>query len=329
MFIVRLQHTRGGSRGPAYAWGIVMGVLLSLSLVVGWVVVRTDGVEWLWQPAWHVVVALAATGAGSFVLSWVFRLLFECVVRLDVTPQGDKGLGAQLRAIVVRHPVRSYLLLYSVVLLSWVPCLLAFWPGIFSYDLPMQTAEALSGRLTGHHPPFHTLLWGICLALDGDLGGLRATTIYALMQMVVLASALAAVPWTLARHGGRAWVCVFALLLPVLNPVIHLFSINPTKDVLFAAALVMLLLRLYVLAVEGVRVLGRRSFWAGYCAIALACCLLRNNAVYALALAVPVSACMVGRTGWRRMLVLSLLSVVLGLVASGVLYGVLDVICAG
>ena len=326
MFIVRLQHTRGGSRGPAYAWGIVMGVLLSLSLVVGWVVVRTDGVEWLWQPAWHVVVALAATGAGSFVLSWVFRLLFERVVRLDVTPQDDKGLGAQLRAVVVRYPVRSYLLLCSVVLLSWVPCLLAFWPGIFSYDLPMQTAEALSGRLTGHHPPFHTLLWGVCLALDGDLGGLRATTIYALMQMVVLASALAAVPWTLARHGGRAWVCVLALLLPVLNPVIHLFSINPTKDVLFAAALVMLLLRLYVLAVEGVRVLGRRSFWAGYCAIALACCLLRNNAVYALALAVPVSACMVGRTGWRRMLVLSLLSVALGLVASGVLYGVLDVV---
>lgn len=77
MSIARLQHTRGGSQGPACAWGIVMGVLLSLSLVVGWVVVRTDGVEWLWQPAWHVVVALAATGAGSFVLSWMFRLLFE------------------------------------------------------------------------------------------------------------------------------------------------------------------------------------------------------------------------------------------------------------
>lgn len=35
---------------------------------------------------------------------------------------------------------------------------------------------------------------------------------------------------------------------------------------------------------------------------------------------------MVGRTGWRRMLVLSLLSVVLGLVASGALYAAFDVV---
>ena len=40
----------------------------------------------------------------------------------------------------------------------WAVYLLAFWPALMTDDSIDQWFQVLTGQLTGHHPPFHTML---------------------------------------------------------------------------------------------------------------------------------------------------------------------------
>ena len=63
--------------------------------------------------------------------------------------------------IAYSFPVRKfYWFCFAVLFLSWVPVLLASWPGIFSYDCGWQLAAVADHAWTAHHPILHTaMLW--------------------------------------------------------------------------------------------------------------------------------------------------------------------------
>ena len=84
-----------------------------------------------------------------------------------------------------------------IILITWLPCFLAYFPGIYSYDGEPQLIQYTSGKLDNHHPIIHTLILGKCY----DLGRwLRANGIdidglafYTAIQVLLLSFALAGV----------------------------------------------------------------------------------------------------------------------------------------
>lgn len=47
-----------------------------------------------------------------------------------------------------------------LILLCWLPILLAYYPGIFAYDASNQVMQVINHDYTTHHPLVHTLLLG-------------------------------------------------------------------------------------------------------------------------------------------------------------------------
>ena len=52
-----------------------------------------------------------------------------------------------------------------IILITWLPCFLAYFPGIYSYDGEPQLIQYTSGKLDNHHPIIHTLILGKCYDL--------------------------------------------------------------------------------------------------------------------------------------------------------------------
>ena len=253
----------------------VIGVLFAFAVVVGGELYRENSLSGLVSSPMHVLGQLAlALVAGLAAAAFTCACI---VAQRRLSQRGAKPAWAFFTTW------RGALVVWVVMFALWLPCLFAYWPGSFAYDIPTQTDYIASGHWTTQQPPLHTLIWAVLLNLEGFLS-LRAITWYALFQMAFLSAAFACVLTFLARRGTSRvlWTC--ALVFFALNPVMALFSITPVKDVLLAGALCLLSIGVVQLVSDPDAFFGSKARCAGFGACLVMCCLLRTNMLVAVVL---------------------------------------------
>lgn len=210
---------------------------------------------------------LAPSGAGLFIgfVRWICRL------------QERPSKSCRI------SPATVFWCSFVLIVLSWLPALLAYWPGVISYDIQRQVQQLMTGDYNDHNPIAHTLLIGcfyqLGLLLDSQN---TAFACYCIFQMMVTALTMAFVLRFLWKSKCPRWFCICLLLIFCFAPFHQLLSISTTKDVLFTDALVIWA----VLMIEGILVPERRSCvsWnAGWIISALAASLMRTNGIAAIA----------------------------------------------
>ncbi|MBR3366366.1 MAG: hypothetical protein IKG66_01055 [Lachnospiraceae bacterium] len=306
---------------------LACGFLYAVLLTVGQAVSASNSILPLItgaNPVSHLLKTLAVRTAGIGLL---LGLLF-CLLNRDIwtghsrkdsgdptgagsrTATGRRGHPALLSA-GFPAPLRQALLT-AVLFLAWLPCYLAYYPGIFSYDMPAQTRQAVGGihTFTKYHPPLHTWIWSLFLRA-GTKYGFQPVAAYGIVQMLLLASALAHVLVWMGRRRVNIVLRGVALVFFAGSPVIAIMSIVPAKDVYFAVVFV--LFSLCVCDLTADLEAGRTKWGAkdlAFILSAVLCCLLRNNAFHAIVLCMIVTALLYRRQA-VRVLLLFLLPLVL------------------
>ncbi|MBR1771995.1 MAG: hypothetical protein IJ747_08195 [Lachnospiraceae bacterium] len=194
------------------------------------------------------------------------------------------------------------LISFVLLLLCWLPCYLAYYPGICAYDVTIQTGQIVSGSYNDHHPIAHTLLLSGSMRLGQALFGDVNTGIGLLVfvQLVLLAGVFAWGVALLHRRGvGRPALIglqVFGMVYPF-----HMYmSVSVIKDVWFSMWFL-----LQVLAMS--EVLRRRNrkpdrYDLLFFVSSVGMQLFRNNGRYALlVLLVGLAAAVLFGKGHRRL----------------------------
>lgn len=202
----------------------------------------------------------------------------------------------------------------AVLILLWLPYLLAFYPGLFTYDVSYQYLQYTTGELNTHHPLLHTLMiGGFC-----DLGRLlfgypsKGILLYSLFQMVLMALSMASATTLLYRHRAPVWICVALLVIEGIMPFHTLLVISTTKDTLFAGALLYLCVLLLQAFLES-EVLHKRSWRIRFVLTEMAVGMMRNNGFICLAaiLAIGAAELIRRRDGAKRLIALTLCGMLL------------------
>ncbi len=192
---------------------------------------------------------------------------------------------ARLSARAGMSERRFFALAFAGMMLCWLPCFLAFYPGIFSYDVGGQVMQGVKIPYRTDNPLFHTLLINGLYRIGRRLGDVNiGVAVYSVCQMSTMAAALAFSASTLRRAGCRASVCLSGLALAALLPMHAVLSVSTTKDPLFAAFTLFLVTFLF----RGVRWPEARKkplYWVGTTVSAALLCLARNNGWCVLAVA--------------------------------------------
>lgn len=180
---------------------------------------------------------------------------------------------------------------WLVIMISWMPCFLAYFPCVYSYDGEPQLIQYTTKAFDNHHPIFHTLIIGWCY----DLGqwliskgiNIDGMAFYSIIQMSLLAFALATMMKYLYDHETGRFVLWLTILIVVIFPATPIMAISTTKDTFFAAFFVLLLVSLLRLMDETdnskVKVY---SISIGICAVL--CMLFRRNVSYVFILFVLI-----------------------------------------
>ena len=239
------------------------------------------------------------------VFAWAFEALENLLSRTDgCLGEPGKGAAAKIARILSAHPV-----LFGALglFLAWLPVFLAVYPGFFAYDATDELEQVLSGEYVTRHPLIHVLVLGKIVSLGQKLTGNYNTgiAVYVLLQTVLWAFLLS---WTVSciRDGGKKGahpkaVWIGSWLFFAFFPVIPLFVMCTTKDSLYTAALLAVIVLLSRMGREPERFWEDKRAQAGLVSALFFMALLRNNGFYIFLVMIPVLLIWAGRRRAGRM----------------------------
>lgn len=169
-----------------------------------------------------------------------------------------------------------------ILLGCWLPAWLSLFPGAFSYDALAEWEQVRDGVITAHHPVIHVLwLGGLVEGIHALTGSYNAgIAVYTFSQMVILAVIFSCTLRFLDDFHVPGILQWLSLLFYGLSPVMQLFSISATKDVLFSGVLLLFLQQLIRLCCRGEIYFQGIKSWLAFGTIAFLSMILRNNGLY-------------------------------------------------
>ena len=199
--------------------------------------------------------------------------------------------------LAFQTPVRSksdwkpFLLCTVILLLTWTPVFLAYYPGIFSYDVGFQLKALSTGELTTHHPLIHTLLLGLFYAPTGNFSNTinhnTGIAIFAIVQSAIFAFSLSYAILFLHRCKFNKIIIAITTAFFALSPAFSMLAISMTKDTLFVSFLVIAMTCIAYAVFARNIAFSKRNILLLIISI-IGTCIFRNNGIY---VAIPALIC--------------------------------------
>lgn len=267
------------NNGRKIGIAVMFGLLVSFFYAAGGVIEAYDSLDLLgvrFYVRWLLTAVLAAA---------ILYFLWECMDRYG------KKLMSWEAVSRIKFPI-PYLLCAAILFCCWVPAWLSLFPGAFAYDAYTEWQQVRDSMITSHHPVLHVLWVGGCLegayAVFGSYN--LGIAFYTGIQMLLLAGALAYTIRFFQEFHLPDVFCWIALLFYGFSPVIQLFAVSTTKDVLFSAAQLLFLLSLIRICFRRAQFFQSRKQKAFFGIFAFLTTVLRNNGFY---IVVAVLVCMI------------------------------------
>lgn len=221
---------------------------------------------------------------------------------------------------------RWFLLCWLFLFLSWIPVLLASWPGIFSYDSGLQLVSYVDGQVSGHHPILHTFLLGITRQAGISLFGSKnvGAVLYCMIQMLLMSGMYAYVCRYLKKKQAPGWLQIGTFVFLAFHPMNSLMALCATKDSVFSALFAVFTVQLFEMAEDRQGFFSSLGRQAVFCLSVFSLFAFRNNGFHTFLLSVPFFL-WAYRKYWKRMGILILICLSLYGLYTGPVYRILGI----
>ena len=267
-------------------FSFIGGALLSLALYVGRAV--------------YVERHFALT-VGSLLWTALYTVLFTPVLTaaLILLIGGIPAANEKLRAGRLERsgwnpanlrPAVVFFFAWAVLLLCWLPAYLAYFPGIWGYDMGYQVHQVRTGLYNTYQPLIHTLLYRFGAWLGTGLFGTATAGVAvftALQGLLLSASTAGACVYLVKRLKAPFLIGILALAWYALLPFNAILAVSSTKDAVYSGLFLLLAVQFFDLFTDTDAFFHSWKRMGLFLLTVLFCCLLRNNMLYALALTVP------------------------------------------
>ena len=274
---------------------IILSLLLSLFMIIGESFYISGSFALISKSITLFLVALIRFAGFYFIFNFLINTLFNYI--LKVKPKKINNKIYQF--IFEKHPL---LMPIIIMLICYLPYIIAFYPGILSPDPSNQIkmffhietkyldyAVLLDPDvyITNHHPVLHTVLLG-GLAKIGDLMGNVniGIFIYSIIQIVIVVFTLALTIYYMRKLKTPSVIRIITLIIYALVPVFPLYAMSVVKDVIFNCLVIIYSLFLF----DYIKFKPKFNIWKSILLIVLMDLIMmfRNNGIYAIILSMPL-----------------------------------------
>lgn len=178
-----------------------------------------------------------------------------------------------------------FIIYFFIIIICWIPALLAFFPIIPNYDGPYQIMDCNTGSIGTRHPILHSLLLNLFYKVGYNYFGSynNGMLLLSIFQMTVMALIFSYSVKFVYDQTNKKWIRNLSILFYAIFPYNQLFPLMTTKDSLFGAFLLLFVIRMY-------KFVTKEPTIKDFIFLIITCLLVlffRNNALYALILFLP------------------------------------------
>ena len=265
-------------------------------------------------------------GMLSFSDSWMWLrgILYGCALFIALVcllgwwnyyckRSSSRQSNTALKTVISLHSYAAIALLTIVISALWIPALLAFYPGNYSSDGPIQVTYFLNdGIVDLHWPAAHTLLLAGFIQLGNAIFGTynAGVTLFCALQALFLAFCLAYALTRMIVWNIPFWVIAISSIFTVFNPVVQAYAVTTAKDSLFAGFFI-LVMTLLIEVIQCPDKWKTVSFIIKFVASAFGMCLMRKQGIYVLAAVIVVMLFFIKNNLTRVIALLNLMCVFL------------------
>ena len=271
----------------------ILSVIYSLCCIIGNSFVKSSSLNYIRTNFFKSLLTFIALFVLFFIILHYIILFFETKKKKD----NKKISNSKLYKLFDEH---TFLFCFIVLIICWLPYIIAFYPVILSPDPSFQIKQFFgipnkystynvlldpNVIITNHHPVIHTLLLGSCLKIGNMIGNDNlGLFLYSTIQICILASVLSYVVKFLKELKLNTKFVIGALLVFALVPAFPIYSMSAVKDVIFGSLIILYIIALYkVLKTDNLTIKNIIKIIVLMVLIVL----FRNNGIHTILLSFP------------------------------------------
>lgn len=242
------------------------------------------------------------------LITFVHVLTIAALTLLNRIPQGEDKLAIKINMIFQNKSEKSkkrwvWFIAFVCCLIAWSPYYLTYFPGIVSKDYVDILNQCFGNApLTNHHPILYVFFIKSIIIPCNMIGDMQfAVAIATTVQVILFASMLSYMVRWLYQKGCKTIGLILTVAFISINPVMAIFSLYITKDVLFGGIFLLYLLNLYDVVESKGAVLQTIQGFCRFLLLTLLVVFLRNNGIY-ITILMLVMCCIVYRSMWKKLL---------------------------
>lgn len=275
---------------------VVLSHLLSIFMIVG------HSYQTLGN--WNLIFGNLSSFLYSTITYVGYYFLFSVILkeiffRLD-HPNVQQPSSNKFITYFNKHP---FIISIVIMLLCWLPYIVAYYPSILSPDPSFQIKQFLGVPnkystyvvlidpnviITNHHPVLHTVLLGGFTKIGMMLGSTNlGLFMFQTFQTIILLLILAYSISYMNKQKIPIWIQIGALIFYCLNPIFPFYAMSAVKDVLFSSFVLLYMILLYDVIKNNIQSYRSPKKIIGSIVLMLLIVLLRNNGLYVILLSFP------------------------------------------
>ena len=291
-------------------WFNILSILFSIFMIVGNSYNEINSWDFIFGSIPLFLISIVMLLGFYFLFYRGIYFIYEFVNNNSFIQTHAKN-NKILNYIFVEHPFIST---FIILLICWLPYIIAFYPGILSPDpsnqikqffgLDTQYREYVimldeSVGITNHHPVMHTLLLGGCVKLGMMLGSANfGIFIFSMIQITLLISVLACTICYMKKLNTPFWLRILTLSIYAFIPVFPFYSMSLVKDVMFSVFVMF-----YIILLFDLIKFSKEKYSIKKMVILIILMLLimlcRNNGIYLVVMSFPFLLFIDKKNRWR------------------------------
>lgn len=267
----------------------ILFFLLIFFNTVGYELSKTGNIEWtIVLVMKFLAIGIIGALAGEFCCFWFLneenRSKIREFIQDKFSKKNNQSKKCEKKSIKIMEFLLKPWVSFLLIIVTWTPSYLAYYPGICSYDFQVQMEQIQNLFWIDHHPQMHTWLiygfWSLGKNVfhNTNLG----IGLFSFIQMCILAASFIYGIKVLTKHHFGTMKRMLLLLFAIVYPFHMFMGISMTKDVLFAAFFYFLLASIVDVLLTG----DNQLRWSGTEVVIFLTMLpviwFRNNARYAI-----------------------------------------------
>lgn len=232
----------------------LVSIFFSLFIIFGHSYTKTNSWDLVFGNNLLMLFSIVSLFGFYFFINCIISILFNYIEKIEFKNKTNKWF----EFIFEKKP---FLISLIVILIAWIPYIVAFYPGIFSPDPSNQVKQYFNidthyiegvvlidenVKMTNHHPVLHTLMLGSGVKLGQLMGNENlGIFIYTSIQIIFLVSVLSYTIVYMKKLNTPHIYRFITLLIYSLVPVFPLYGMSVVKDVIFTGLVILYIILIF------------------------------------------------------------------------------------